>query len=663
MIFLHHTQLTLRHHPFHLFKECLIRKLITPDKKNQETVKIGIIQDSIKEEEEGCICNQEDCPFTAHIRTKIFSPEKGLEQNSDLGHLGPPHGVRRVTKEEYLKKQLEAAPANNLLPSGWKMMVNKLKEKVDKDEMNLKGKEDETGQEAEKDNPQVTEPEDIKNPDSTTAGEPETEVKEEAKVTLEEAGKETQKTEDPEPEFIVLEEPPTQEPKTDPLQKDITESEKTPDTTEPRTPTENSLGAIYQEEGLSWTKSDLRLIAPELERGDMSEDGDSSSEELDEPTESGLTPTTIVSLAQTLWVKSQLHHLKEVTEGQEHGQEYMKRIDPGQELKKETEPLQQKEETISLKEKEEAQEEHEEDVEMKETLPEITIPTEEVELTKKEENQVTRTMILEIIQDALEGRKARQFLTLRNRTSEQALRGMSQLVDKQRSTIQLLLTKGTDLTEGLEFMDSWIDSLKHTVKLLMKKPNYHLEGLTQAKAVMEGLESFMSIREGIISCMAEWLYNVRTTTIELDEIVKSLEKLKLQEFRVRVTPVTLPPAPNKIKQCDLRQGEREVVVNKSHIRIQEVVRREDGSLNMEIKQRARAKAMCPQGWGYPATHRVLRVMPEDLEPENQEPCIHLKNRKKEKELKRKWEERKKEEKEKMDAKEEEEKVQQVPETQ
>ena len=152
---------------------------------------------------------------------------------------------------------------------------------------------------------------------------------------------------------------------------------------------------------------------------------------------------------------------------------------------------------------------------------------------------------------------------------------------------------------------------------ILNKDNWDRKDIAEAKSLIGQSLKFRDLS----ALLGEVLLHEIEDEKKQREEVSQLESLlgapqdvpEHQELRLRLTPVRLP-AQVRVRNLDLRPGERQVRVTRDHIYIETVTNTDPIELALLKKSRKVAQD-CYGGPGYPGGYRVLTLRNEDLEPE------------------------------------------------
>ena len=238
----------------------------------------------------------------------------------------------------------------------------------------------------------------------------------------------------------------------------------------------------------------------------------------------------------------------------------------------------------------------------------------EVPLTEEDQHLLTRELIVQSVADAL-WRAQKSIITVKATNTTGVLKLMRKILTRRKEALQEKIREQSDMRQIMVGLEEML-MMKFPVEQLqlMEKDIWDQEDVKKAKGVFQQVLKFHPLKTALGRVLMREIEEEGRQKTDLASLEKLIaaeeEKEGDQEVRLRVTPIHLSAAV-KIKSLDLRPGERQVRITRSHVYVETVTNSQPPQL--ALLKRARKVALTPCGPGYPGEHRVLTVREEDLE--------------------------------------------------
>ena len=246
---------------------------------------------------------------------------------------------------------------------------------------------------------------------------------------------------------------------------------------------------------------------------------------------------------------------------------------------------------------------------------------EEVPLTNEDQHVLTRELIVQSIADVLwraQKSMAGSIMTVTAGNTSGVVILLEEILKRRKEALQEKINEQSDLRQVMVGLEEML-MMRYPVEQLnlLEKEVWDQHDVVKAKGVFQQVLKFRGLRTALGHVLMREVQEEqrqRTDLVSLKKLIAvEQEKGWNQELRLRVTPLRLPAAV-KVKNLDLRPGERQVRVTETHVYVETVTATQP--VQLALLKRARKVAQTPSGPGYPGQHRVLTLRDEELENES-----------------------------------------------
>ena len=239
-------------------------------------------------------------------------------------------------------------------------------------------------------------------------------------------------------------------------------------------------------------------------------------------------------------------------------------------------------------------------------------PFEEVKWTKADDMKLTRKLLTQVMAETVTGLKVKSLITVKAKINQDLTQLWIKMSGRRHKFLADMTARTSSLASCLQTMQSFHQLMAPAADSLLDKSRWTAGDSERALKIGLALTEVSQLKESLITLIHSQTHELEKQEEEMREVDKLLIDSKKIELRTRITPVQLQQDLRGIKHCDLRPGEKQVILTPSHIEIDEV-KQVNGKVMMAKTKRALKQALTPIGWGYPMSHRVIRLREEELE--------------------------------------------------
>ncbi len=255
---------------------------------------------------------------------------------------------------------------------------------------------------------------------------------------------------------------------------------------------------------------------------------------------------------------------------------------------------------------------------IEETLRHQSGSAQEVPLTHEDEGAINREIIIQCVQDLLYRSKHSSAITIKAVKICEIETLLRAILARRKQTLQdKVLEQSKIRTCMLGIQELLMAGFSDSSLQILNKNSWCRRDVLEAKSLISQALRFRELGVLLGEVLLAEIDDEKRQKEEVsqfeDLIVAQQEVAQQRELRLRITPVNLP-ARVRVRNLDLRPGERQIRVTQDHVFIETVTDSEPPELCL-LKRSRKVAQNCPGGPGFPADHRVLTLKDEDLESE------------------------------------------------
>ena len=319
-----------------------------------------------------------------------------------------------------------------------------------------------------------------------------------------------------------------------------------------------------------------------------------------------------------------IHTLENTEESTEAEME--QEVESGEETSVETTPIPEiSEEGAEDQEEEGHQEAQEEQVQDQPQQEEhgvfLSIRTGEV--LREDQRQIKREILMRGIKEVMKRTSQNDFVTISSQVNERVVQRLKVMMQNKEEILKSQKGMGEEVLTILEtFSEVAKRCVPEFLQAASKPPEqWTLETISLCQKIMNQgiLDLLVGAKPALDTFLVANIKEMRNLQEEMEFLEEAIEENKSLEVKMRITPTVLPIEATRIQDVHLRPGEKQIIVTKKFVRVEQAVIQEDGTMKLVLQKMSMHPIRTWRGWSLPLELYTVNLnMEEDLETDSEQ---------------------------------------------